>query len=782
MKALKRSKIAILFFLFSVLTATTALADPPGRVARLQYMSGSVSVQPHGADEWVEGTLNRPLTNSDNLWTDQDSRAELNVGTGILRMNSMSSVTITNISDQTVQVQLHQGTLNLRIRHLYDGEIYEIDTPNMAFTVQKSGEYRFDVNPDNDTSVVTVWKGEGDATGDGPSVRVRSHEQARFRNGTSLAHSIENAPSMDGFDDWARVRDERLDRSQSGRYVSRDVIGYEDLDDYGSWRTIDPYGPVWVPSVASGWAPYRYGHWIWISPWGWTWVDDAPWGFAPFHYGRWVYYSGYWGWAPGPIYARPIWAPALVAWFGGPRWGVSFGFGFGGGYGWCPLGWGEPFFPWYGGSRHYFRSVNITNTRIVNITNVTNNFFNGRGRGLPPVHYANLRVPGGRTAVSRDVLVNSRSVGRAAVGVPASGWGRSHGLSRVPLEPTRDSRLGLHAGQRASAPPARALERPTVSRLRPPAGEGGRNANPRMLSENRGQGPGARMANPRTRAEGPSPERGRNGPANRLERNDGPSRGTRQAVPRPPSRGGFDRSASPASEQRGRPSAVQNGRSVPRPPDRGTMASNSRNAARPGDFRRGGSDGMRSEPRSVPRPPDGGMRPERSNRIQNEVSRPSGRQGPSSRDARPMQRDIPRPAGPVRPARDQSWMDRGGRSGGPDSSSPRGGSWNSSRGGSWNSPSYGRSEGGSRVYNDSPRYGGGSYGRSQGSYSSPRGGGGSPYGGRSMGGGGGSPSYRGGGSPGYSRGGGYSGGGHSGGGGGSRSNSGGHSSNPRGRN
>ena len=67
--------------------------DPPGRAVRLQYMSGSVSIQPNGTEDWVAATLNRPLTNSDNIWTDKQSRAELNVGTGLLRMGDETSLT-----------------------------------------------------------------------------------------------------------------------------------------------------------------------------------------------------------------------------------------------------------------------------------------------------------------------------------------------------------------------------------------------------------------------------------------------------------------------------------------------------------------------------------------------------------------------------------------------------------------------------------------------------------------------------------------------------------------
>lgn len=48
--------------------------DPPSRVARLNYMDGSVSFQPGGENDWVTAVLNRPLVTGDNLWADEDSR------------------------------------------------------------------------------------------------------------------------------------------------------------------------------------------------------------------------------------------------------------------------------------------------------------------------------------------------------------------------------------------------------------------------------------------------------------------------------------------------------------------------------------------------------------------------------------------------------------------------------------------------------------------------------------------------------------------------------------
>ena len=113
-----------------------SLADPPSRVARLQFIEGQVSLQPGGVDDWVGANLNRPLTTADRIWTDRDSRAELTIGSAALRLGSETSVTLTNLNDNTAQIELDQGTLNLSVRYLNEGEIVEVDTPNFAYTVR----------------------------------------------------------------------------------------------------------------------------------------------------------------------------------------------------------------------------------------------------------------------------------------------------------------------------------------------------------------------------------------------------------------------------------------------------------------------------------------------------------------------------------------------------------------------------------------------------------------------------------------------------------------------
>ena len=135
--------------------------DPPGRVARLSYSVGSVSFQPGGEGDWVQAVANRPLTTGDNLWADKDSRAELQTGSTSIRMDSETSVTFLDLDDRTTQLKLSQGSIFVRVRHLDDDDHFEIDTPNLAFQIQRTGEYRIDVNADGTETDARVWSGRG---------------------------------------------------------------------------------------------------------------------------------------------------------------------------------------------------------------------------------------------------------------------------------------------------------------------------------------------------------------------------------------------------------------------------------------------------------------------------------------------------------------------------------------------------------------------------------------------------------------------------------------------
>src|SRR5579863_6024155 len=282
--------ILLTLVLFLPLRASADEDDPPGRVARLSYTHGSISFQPAGTDDWVSAVVNRPMTTGDKLWSDQDGRAELHIGSASIRLGSTTGFSFLNLSDNVTQLQLTEGTLRIRVKRLGDNETFEVDTPNLAFSVLRPGTYKINVNEAGDTTVVSVVGGEGEVTGGGQAFTVHAGEVGTFTGTDQLNGDVQGYDGgEDDLDRWSSDRDHREDHAQASRYVSDDVVGYEDLDEYGGWRPVPEYGTVWFPhTTVVGWAPYHYGHWVWISPWGYTWVDDAPWGFAPFHYGRWV--------------------------------------------------------------------------------------------------------------------------------------------------------------------------------------------------------------------------------------------------------------------------------------------------------------------------------------------------------------------------------------------------------------------------------------------------------------------------------------------------------------
>ena len=465
----------VLFILAAASALLAAQDDPPGRAGRLAYLAGSASFQPAGVDDWVDATMNRTLTTGDHLWVGDGGRAEVQVGSTAYRLNSNTAFQFLNLDDATEQVSLSEGTLTVRLRRPEDGQTYEVDTPNVAITLLQSGAYRIDADPNSQTTTLTVWGGTAEVTGGGQAFTVHPREQAVINGDQQITFNVQGAPGPDALDNWSGGRDRLRDESVFARYVAPEITSYEYLDANGRLANSPDYGQVWYPTaVSAGWAPYRYGHWAWVAPWGWTWVDDASWGFAPFHYGRWAYVGGAWGWCPGPMAVRPVYAPALVAWVGGGG-GGGFGVGFAAGaaVAWFALGPREPFFPGYHVSQGYFTNVNVSNT-VINRT-VINNYYNttyinNRTTNITNVSYVNQRVTGAVVAVPQNQFASGQSVGRIGRVVAPAQLQRGGVMMAPSVAPQRESVLGLHAATagRAARPPATIMARPVVARATPP--------------------------------------------------------------------------------------------------------------------------------------------------------------------------------------------------------------------------------------------------------------------------------------------------------------------------
>jgi hypothetical protein len=425
----------------------TAMADDelPARVGRVADVGGELFLASQDApDQWVPIGLNYPVTTGDNLWAGNDSRVEVDFGGGQFRLSGNTSVQVSRLDDGNLTLFVAQGRTIVRIRALDPGETARIDVAGAQIALTRPGLYRIEVSEDQQYAQLAVREGAADIDNGAAVVTVLPGQSATLDGPAPAYALLRNGIASDGFDTWSANRDRYYERGSSNSSVSKQMVGYADLDQYGAWDSVPDYGAVWYPAnVANDWAPYRDGYWTDVGAWGPTWVDYAPWGYAPFHYGRWVHLHGRWGWCPGAYVRRPVWAPALVGWVGGPGWRSSSGRG-GPVYGWVPLGWGEAYHPhWRGCTEGCWTRYN----KPYAVSPST------RQGGLP-ARYANWNVQGAVSAVSGSALARRQPVRSNLVAIDGTALNGAPVLAAPPARVAIRQDVGRKPGNGAPLPAA----------------------------------------------------------------------------------------------------------------------------------------------------------------------------------------------------------------------------------------------------------------------------------------------------------------------------------------
>lgn len=394
--------LSLLALLLSLALPAPALADPPGRIGRVAWLSeaGGLTLDNRDNDESFRAPLNQPLTSGDVLSTDTNARAEIRIGSMTLRLDEATSLELTRIDDERVDIFLRQGRSIVRLTSPETVREFELSTPDGRFTALDTGIYRFEA--EGDGSSATAYQGTLRFSAHDTALDISAGERADlwFAGQTRYRRST---PLSDDFMHWSAARDQSSQSGMATRYVSPEMTGAEDLDAYGDWSETSDYGPLWTPrAIAADWAPYRTGHWAWVAPWGWSWIGHEPWGFAPFHYGRWVQHRGRWSWVPGTYQVRPIYAPAMVAWTAAPEFNITFSFGRAPTVRWFPLAPREVYAPLYRSSSDYVRRVN--RTHVAQIRNINEIVSNPRDAGRH-LHYAHRDQARAMTKVPADSML-----------------------------------------------------------------------------------------------------------------------------------------------------------------------------------------------------------------------------------------------------------------------------------------------------------------------------------------------------------------------------------------
>ncbi|MCU0919712.1 MAG: hypothetical protein MUF16_05165 [Burkholderiaceae bacterium] len=418
----------------ALMSLATGLAqaqdDPPGRVGRFAAVQGEVWVFEPEQGEWVAAVANRPYTGGDRVATGNGSSVELRIGSTTLLLGSQAELEALRLDDQRMQFRLQRGPLGLQLRSDDVAAELELAQAEARFLPRRAGLYRIDRLDGLDEA--TVLRGELQVEAHNLAMTLYAGQRAAFWRDGALGDTRSQwlGPQRDDFALALQTMEQADPRSAAALFVPPEMTGVEDLDHHGRWQQHPEYGAVWSPSaVAVEWAPYRYGRWVWLRPWGWTWVDDAPWGFAPFHYGRWLWWGNRWCWAPGPKVARPVYAPALVGWVGGPQFSVAVGSRPVPAMGWLPLGPRDPYRPPYSATPGHVKRLNP----------------HVPPGSLPPPAFGNRGVPGAVTVWPSPSLAPRQPVGAAALRADEMALRRmwqaedfSHNAPGRPPSPARD--------------------------------------------------------------------------------------------------------------------------------------------------------------------------------------------------------------------------------------------------------------------------------------------------------------------------------------------------------
>jgi hypothetical protein len=301
--------------------------------ARLSCIDGRIFLQRASDLAYEEATINTPISEGDRLGT-TDGRAEISFG-------DIKFARLDNNTKIDIQTLPQDGSSLIRLRH-WSGNLYldlgsldkeknvELLTPKATFYFLEKGLYRIDVGDDGRTEIL-VFEGLVEAAAEDGSILVKDGQRLALTDGRFDGRPNDFfAGANDAFDRWNNDRADLVQRSYARGRLPGDLAEYEsELDAYGHWSEIDPFGFVWIPGgMAPYWRPYSWGHWTWLPLSGWCWVPYEPWGWCTYHYGRWQWDPGFgWYWIP-----MSGWGPAWVNWW----WDDFY-------YGWAPMSyWGYP--------------------------------------------------------------------------------------------------------------------------------------------------------------------------------------------------------------------------------------------------------------------------------------------------------------------------------------------------------------------------------------------------------------------------------------------------------
>jgi hypothetical protein len=307
---------SILLTLMFVLAAP-AWADSNVRIVRLSLVDGPVQLDRATGEGFERAIMNMPIAQGMQLWTRDDSRAEVEFeGGNTIRVAPGSKIEFSELvlrSDGSRHTVIHIDGGRFYLTYTRNsGEDFRIQFGNREIVLERSVHFRLDV--ENERAELAVFKGDLDL----PGMRVKKNNTITMDLAGAGTYDMAKGVDAELEDAWDAYRRDYHDAYAKSAYKGSSFYGSSDLNYYGSWLD-SPYGSCWRPSgFAASWDPYSSGAWAWYPGYGYSWVSLYPWGWQPYRSGAWNFLGAGYGycWTPNRTYYGYGWAPVYYAPYG----------------------------------------------------------------------------------------------------------------------------------------------------------------------------------------------------------------------------------------------------------------------------------------------------------------------------------------------------------------------------------------------------------------------------------------------------------------------------------
>ena len=239
------------------------------RAGGVNAVTGKTGVHARGSDVWEQLTIKDNLEGGDVVKTGLDGRVEILLNPGsYMRVAENSEFELTNNSLDNLEVRLISGTAIVEATGADDTELLiNITTPHTKMSIVRSGLYRVNVVPGDQTEVI-VRKGK--LLLPDPGAQIKSGKKLIFsRNSYSVAKLTDaEKKDVDSFDLWSKTRADlvaKVNRQVTSR--DRRMLRAGFSDDW-NWRFSPRISGIWFYDTlfsCYSFMPFYAG---WGSPYG----------------------------------------------------------------------------------------------------------------------------------------------------------------------------------------------------------------------------------------------------------------------------------------------------------------------------------------------------------------------------------------------------------------------------------------------------------------------------------------------------------------------------------